>query len=157
VAYDKGDFHFDDAGSWEKACRHIALFLYWASERGLTNPELHPDSKAIAKDPVQYFIGQCDAKLWNDDFSDAGNAVAEAIYDEYLGEIHAYAEKLGVSDYDVPDNARARDHFFRWLDERVRARGGAGAKTKPPQGKSKPKRGTKGESKPAPKKRRKDQ
>jgi hypothetical protein len=157
VAYDKGDFHFDDAGSWEKACRHIALFLYWASERGLTDPELHPDPKSIAKDPVRYFIDGCDCKLWNDDFSDAGNAVAEAIYDEYLSEVHAYAEKLGVGDYDVPDDARTRDHFFRWLDERVRARGGAGVQKKPRQGKPTPKGGAKSDPKPGTQKRRKKQ
>jgi hypothetical protein len=33
MSIDRGDSHFEDAGTWEKACRHIALFLWWAVER----------------------------------------------------------------------------------------------------------------------------
>ena len=103
MAYDRGDYHFDDAGNWEKACRHIALFFYWASERGLVDRELHPKPKAIAKDPVKYFIDQCDTKLWDEDFSEEGNGVAEAIYDKYLKEVVAYARKLGVGEHPRPE------------------------------------------------------
>jgi hypothetical protein len=152
MAYDKADYHFDDAGSWEKACRHIALFFYWASERGLTDSELHPDPKAIAKNPIRYFIKQCDTKLWDEDFSDEGNAVAEGIYDKYLNEVHAYAKKLGVSDYDVPNDARTRDHFFHWLDERLDARGGKRVKARSSHGESTSNRSAK--AKPRPKKKR---
>ncbi len=157
MAYDKSDFHFGDAGSWEKACRHIALFFYWASERGLTDPNRHPDRKAIAKDPVSYFMSHCDDKLLEHDFSHEGRAVAEEIYDEYLRETSTYAATLGVSDYDIPDDARSRDHFFHWLDERLEVRRERSSKSTSRRGKSTSKPGTKAKPMPKRKKRPKRQ
>ena len=60
MVIDRGDWHLDDAKTWERACRHIALFLWWAADRGLAGPEI--DAKAMAKRPTTYFIKQCDTK-----------------------------------------------------------------------------------------------
>jgi|SRR5580658_8908676 len=40
MSIDRGDPHFEDAGNWTKACRHIALFLWWAAERTLSSDEV---------------------------------------------------------------------------------------------------------------------
>ncbi|MBX3252315.1 MAG: hypothetical protein KF901_34395 [Myxococcales bacterium] len=119
MAIDRGDSHFDDAGTWERACRHIGLFLWWAAGRGLASEEHDPS--ALAEDPTQYVISECDTKLWNEDLSDEGNAFAEAAYDAYLGEVSAYAKSLRVGDYDIPANAATKAHFSLWLDRRLDA------------------------------------
>lgn len=116
MAIDRGDSHFDDAGSWEKACRHMALFLWWAAERGLASEDHGVES--LRKDATKHFIEQCDTKLWEEDLTDEGNAFAEKEYDAYLGEVHAYASKLGVGDYEIPEGEATKSHFFAWLDVR---------------------------------------
>jgi len=117
MSIDRGDFHYDDAQSWERACRHIGLFLWWAADRGLASEDHHAEE--IAPNPTQYFIGQCDTKLWDEDLTDDGNAFATAAYDEYLGEVGVYAEGLGVGNYEVPEGEATRKHFFDWLDARL--------------------------------------
>ncbi len=54
MAIDRGDAHLDDAGSWEAACRHIAIFLFWAAERGLASDD--HDAADVRADPIAYFI-----------------------------------------------------------------------------------------------------
>lgn len=119
MAIDRGDSHFDDAGTYERACRHIALFLWWAAERGLAS-DLH-NAKTVARAPTQHFISECDTKLCDEDFSDEGNAFAKAAYSAYLDEVSAYAGRLGIGDCDVPEDAETARHFFDWLDHRLRA------------------------------------
>ena len=54
MSIDRGDSHFGDAGSWEKACRHMALFLCWSFERGLGSSdeiEIEIDLAEVAKAP----------------------------------------------------------------------------------------------------------
>jgi hypothetical protein len=119
MSIDRGDSHFDDAGNWEQACRHIGLFLWWAANRGLASEEHGPD--AMAENPTEYFIANCDTKLWRDDFNDEGNAFAEAEYDAYLGAVSAYARSIGVGDYEIPTDRATTDHFFAWLDRRLDA------------------------------------
>ena len=99
MSIDRGDSHFEDAGTWERACRHIALFLYWAAERGLASDDHTP--KAMAKNPTRHFIQWCDTKLWDDDLTDAGRAFAEAKYSAYCKEVSAYAKTVGVGDYEL--------------------------------------------------------
>jgi hypothetical protein len=115
MSIDRGDSHFEDAGSLEKACRHIALFLWWAVERGLGG-EVHKDLKLIRKAPTKYFIGACDCKLWEEDFNAEGFKFAEAKYDDYCGESERYAKKLKLDDYEVKENAATAEHFFAYLD-----------------------------------------
>ncbi len=119
MSIDRGDFHLGDAKTWERACRHIALFLQWAAERGLASEDHDP--KEMAADPTAYFILQCDTKLWDEDFNEQGNAFAEASYEAYLDEMSAYAYTLGVDEYDIPANETTRRHFFDWLDRRLAA------------------------------------
>jgi hypothetical protein len=117
MSIDRGDAHFDDARSWEKACRHIGLFLWWAAERGLTSDE--HDAEAMRAAPTTYFIGQCDTKLWDQDLNDEGNAFATAAYDDYLAEVSAYAQTLSIGVYDIPEGETTARHFFERLDERL--------------------------------------
>jgi hypothetical protein len=119
MAIDRGDWHFEDAGTWERACRHIALFLWWAAERGLAAPSI--EAKAMAKGPTQYFIKQCDTKLWADDLGKEGNRFVVTEYDAYLKEVHARAAALGIDDYDLPEDRETAKHFFAWLDARLAA------------------------------------
>lgn len=142
MAFDRGDYHYDDAGNWDRACRHIALFLWWAAERGLASED-HEDLKAIAKAPTKYFIGACDTKLWEDDFSAEGIAFANYAYTPYLGEVERYAKKLKISDYAIPENTKTKDHFFKFLDAQLAAfRSRTKKKAKKPAA-TKPKKKTK--------------
>jgi hypothetical protein len=119
MAFDRSDYHFDDAGSEEAACRHIMLFLLWAAERGLASPET--DVVALRADPSGYFDSHCDGKLTDHEFNERGAAFAQSAYDAYLSEVNAYAQALGVSDYEIPANSTTQDHFFAWLDARHRS------------------------------------
>ncbi|MEJ7600192.1 MAG: hypothetical protein WKG01_19950 [Kofleriaceae bacterium] len=119
MSIDRGDSHFTDAKTWNRACRHIGLFLWWASARGLASKDV--DAKAIAKAPTKYFISQCDTKLWDDDFTVEGLAFAAAEYDAYLHAVAAYARQLGVGDYEIRESKVTTKHFFDWLDKRLTA------------------------------------
>ena len=120
MAIDRGDSHYDDAGSWEKACRHMALFLWWAFERGLGNNEVNEiDLVEMAKAPTQTFITQCDTKLYNEDFNKEGQAFAADEYTAYLEAVTVRAGELAVSDYEIPESDETRKWFFDWLDKRL--------------------------------------
>ena len=117
MSIDRGDSHFDDAGTWEKACRHIGLYLAWAAERGLASDD--HDAKDVAKSPTQHFIAMCDTKLWEDDFNEAGLAFTNAWYTSYLSEVSKYAKQRGVTDYEIPENAVTKQHFYAFLDDKL--------------------------------------
>jgi hypothetical protein len=120
MAIDRGDYHYEDAGSWEKACRHIALFLWWCFERGLaTSDENEIDPVEMAKNPTQTFIESCDTKLWEADLKPEGQEFAKSAYDDYLCALHDYAEKLEIGDYEVPESEETTRFFFDWLDKRL--------------------------------------
>lgn len=114
MSYDRGDSHYDSAGSWEKACRHIGLFLWWAAERGLGGAEV--DVGGLRAGATQYFIDNCDTKLTDEDFNEEGQRFAAAGYDAYLEDVGNYAETLGVDTYAIPENEATRKHFFERLD-----------------------------------------
>jgi hypothetical protein len=116
MSIDRGDAHFRDAGTWTKACRHIALFLWWAAERGLSSSEV--DATEMAAAPTRYFIDHCDTKLWDEDLTVEGNAFAAAAYNGYLGAVSEYARSLGIGDYDIPPDEKTQMWFFGWLDRR---------------------------------------
>jgi hypothetical protein len=120
MAIDKGDWHYDDAGSWEAACRHIGVFLLWAMERGLAGPD-HTDLEAARADPAGYVIRHCDTKLWDEDFSDEGARFAESRYSLYLEELGRYAADLDIDAYQLPLTELKRDHFFAFLDKQLEA------------------------------------
>ncbi len=120
MAIDRGDSHYDDAGSWERACRHIGLFLWWAAERGLASED--HELASLRANATQHVIDHCDTKLWDEDLTDEGNAFATSEYDAYLGEVSAYARTLGVGDYEVPEGEVTKKHFFEWLDGRLASR-----------------------------------
>lgn len=115
MAIDRGDWHYDDAGSWEAACAHIGTFLLWAVERGLGGDDHEPE--ALRADPTRYVIGHCDTKLWNDDLSDEGVAFAESSYSLYLEELQRYANARSVNAYKLEHGPEDREHFFGFLDE----------------------------------------
>jgi hypothetical protein len=119
MSHDRGDSHWEDAKTWERACRHIALFLWWAAERGLASDDHDP--KVMAKGPTEHFIGMCDTKLWDDDFNEEGSAFATAEYEGYLKSVSAYAKSLGIGDYDIAENEATKQHFFELLDRRLTA------------------------------------
>jgi hypothetical protein len=114
MAIDRGDYHHDDAGSWDKACRHIGRYLAWAAARGLASDD--HDAKAALKNPTKYFISACDMKLWDEDFNPEGLAFTTAQYNNYLRAHERYAKQLGVTDYEVPDSPATTKHFHAWLD-----------------------------------------
>lgn len=118
MSIDRGDSHFDDAGSWEKACRHMGLFLAWAMERGLASADHEGEDASSA---TAYFIAACDTKLTDEDFGDEGNAFVAASYEDYLGEVSAYAGALCVGDYDLSEDATTAAHFHAWLDAALAA------------------------------------
>ena len=61
MSIDRGDSHYGDAKTWERACRHIGLFLWWAAERGLASEE--HELEEVRSDPTAHFISACDTKL----------------------------------------------------------------------------------------------
>jgi hypothetical protein len=126
MSIDRGDSHIEDAKTWNKACRHIALYLLWASERGLAGKDV--DHAALRKSPVKYFMDHCDTKLWNEDFNEEGIAVAEAIYTKYLVAVGVRGQELGIDAYDIPKNKATETYFFTVLDE---LRAAAAKKAKP--------------------------
>jgi len=154
MSIDRGDSHVGDAGTWNRACRHIGLFLWWAAARGLASDEV--DAKAIAKAPTKYFISHCDTKLWDEDFTTEGRAFAAAEYDAYLHAVAAYARALGVGDYEIRESKRTTKHFFDALDKRLaafRAKPAKKSARKPKSKKpAKPKK-TRAKPKPKPKKK----
>ncbi len=114
VSIDRGDSHIESAGTWNRACRHIAVFLWWAAERGLAAKRI--DAKKIAKDPIKYFMSECDAKLWDEDLNDDGNAFAAARYDTYLRQIDQRGTALGFDGYRFKLDAKTNSYFFGVLD-----------------------------------------
>jgi hypothetical protein len=125
----RGEDHITDAKTWERACRHIGLLLWWAAERGLASDD--HDAKKARKAPTRYFIQQCDTKLFGDDLSDDGAAFIAATYDAYLAEVVAYAKRQKVSMYEIKENAATAKHFFDWLDAALAKRAKAKRKSKP--------------------------
>jgi hypothetical protein len=119
MAIDRGDWHYEEAGDWQRACWHIGLYLWWAAERGLASEEI--SAKAAAQDPTNYFIRHCDAKLWDEDMNDEGVAFADACYRDYLKAVSAYAKQREVGDYEIPDDEQSRAWLFEWLDRRLEA------------------------------------
>lgn len=119
MAIDSGDYHMEDAQTWERACRHIGLFLWWAAERGLTTDDHHP--AMLRCGATAHVILQCDTKLIDEDLNEAGNAYAAAAYDDYLGEVARYASELGMGDYEIPETDTTQTHFFAWLDASLAA------------------------------------
>ena len=117
MAIDRGDAHIGDAETWERACRHMILFLWWAVERGLASED--HEAEAVRADPTQHFIDQCDTKLSDEDLTDDGNAFAEAAYESYADEVGAYAKALSVGVYEIPEGDATTKHFFTWLDARL--------------------------------------
>jgi hypothetical protein len=114
VSIDRADSYIEGAGTWHRACRHIAVFLWWAADRGLASKSV--DAKAIAKAPIKYFIAHCDMKLWDDDLGTEGGAFAAARYDTYLRIIDHRATELGIDGYQFRLAHETNTYFFGVLD-----------------------------------------
>ena len=118
VTVDKAEYHIEDAGTWEAAARHIALFLLLASRRGLTSDLV--DKPALAADPVGYLLNDWDgALIGRDMLSERGRAFAVAHYDAYLETYAAAVSRLdGDGVYDDVDLAELVVELTPWFDER---------------------------------------
>ena len=114
MSIDRGDSHIASAKTWNRACRHIAVYLWWAAERGLAAKGV--DKKALAKAPIKYFIAHCDTKLWDEDFTTEGGAFAAARYDTYLRLINHRATELGIDGYQFRLEQKTNAYFFGVLD-----------------------------------------
>lgn len=119
TSIDRGDSHLQESRTWSRACRHIALFLWWAAERALADAGI--DATKLARSPVRHFTRACDGKLRPEDVTDEGRAFATASYRAYTIEVEAYAKKLRVGGFDVPANKATAKYFFGWLDARLAA------------------------------------
>lgn len=84
LTLDRGDSHVSDAGSWEKACTHIGVFLAWAAKRGLASGQHREQLARLVATPGSYVVGACDSKLGPDDFEPEAERVVRNIYDRYL-------------------------------------------------------------------------
>lgn len=116
TSIDRGDSHYEDAGSWSAACRHIGWFLLWAARRGLANDDHQSRLEALAGDPGEYVLGICDGKLIPLDLTDDGNEFATRYYDAYLGYLSDYSRGLNTTPYAVTDSKAAREGIFGFLD-----------------------------------------
>lgn len=99
MAIDKAEYHIDDAGEWEDAARHIALFLLLADRHDLTSEDV--DSARLARAPIDYLLQDWDGVLADDVFTARGLAFASAHYSDYLEEYGATILDLGA--YDLYD------------------------------------------------------
>ena len=96
----------------------MGLLLAWAMARGLASEDHEGEDASAA---TEYFIGACDTKLTDEDFTDEGNAFVDVAYEDYLAEVSAYAGRLGLGDYDIPEDAATQAHFYAWLDSALAA------------------------------------
>src|SRR5262245_54551214 len=92
MTYDRADWHyggdFPSELPLEAGGTHIGMFLAWAIRKDLVG-SLHLNHSAGSVQQVKdreitgrdFFFGQCDAKFWEDDLNDEGNAFAKAYYE----------------------------------------------------------------------------
>jgi len=111
---DKLEYHVDEAGSEERAARHMAVFLEWAARQGFLD-EAH-DVKTVLADPVRYVVEQVPA-LTESDLNDAGAAFARDQYGEYLEILNEHAIEVGVSSYEYIASSAGRQRMLDSLDE----------------------------------------
>lgn len=120
MAIDRGQYHFEDAGSWEAACRHIGVFVAWAAKRGLL--ELRDELAAITRAPTRYVIDHLDCSLLDDNLTDEGARFAQVAYRRFLREYNTTAVELDVEVYRVPErHPEITMHMERWLDAQLAA------------------------------------
>lgn len=118
MSLDRGDAHYDDAGNWPRACRHIGLFLWWAADRGVA--AIQHDPAKMKADPTGYFIDACDSKLQEDDLNNEGKAFARARYGLYVEAVATFARDHEMGTYDIPHGDATTTWFFAWLDAELR-------------------------------------
>lgn len=83
VSIDRGDSHFADAGTWQKACLHMGIFFDWAVRNGLGSADHTVHRERIRHTPTAYVLSACDAKLWPEDFC-VPETVIRQLYSTYL-------------------------------------------------------------------------
>ncbi|MDI1447222.1 hypothetical protein [Polyangium sp. 6x1] len=110
-AIDKAIHHHAEAGSWDAAAIHIAVFLQWAAERGLTSGDI--DRARVAADPLRYLLDDLDGTLPDGALTAEGAAFALAIWEEHRETLAATAGR-----FQHPGPEHRRRHFV-WLDERL--------------------------------------
>ena len=132
MSIDRGKYHYEDAGNWQNACRHIGVFVAWAARQGLLDREQHPEAaETIEIDPTTYVIDKLDCSLLEDDLTAEGLAFASAEYNRYLREYNTCAVDLGLAVYTVPDH-KLDTYLFRWLDDQLASWRADGSPVPPP-------------------------
>ena len=130
--YDDASWHYGgdfpkDLPS-EAGATHIAMFLVWAFEAGLSG-DLHtkefPEDLVLLRErnlsPAAFFLQACDGKMVSEDFNDEGNAFATAYYAPLKLYVTDYEEILarGLSSlYHVEDTWANFDRFKIRIDQR---------------------------------------
>jgi hypothetical protein len=78
--------HHFDGGSWDAAARPLALFLWWAAQRGLAAAHVPSEPPGRGLEPwVRYILERADGKLTTEDLSEPSGVFALAIWDAFLG------------------------------------------------------------------------
>ena len=115
MTLDRVKYHVEDAGSEERAARHIALFLAWSARQGFLADDHEPS--VVLADPVRYVLDHCPS-LAEADFNEAGlRFIRDDQYTEFLEYLEANAEEAGVRGYDFVASEEGWRYLWKCLDE----------------------------------------
>ncbi|MBI5396327.1 MAG: hypothetical protein HZA91_13605 [Verrucomicrobia bacterium] len=105
MKYDDASYH-DPSGKTplERAAAHIAIFLRWCDQHGLTSDWLHDESRGkldrVRSGEITYtefLLSHCCGKLTDEDLSEEGNRFAQAYYEN--GYLSDYSDACGFPNY----------------------------------------------------------
>lgn len=130
MAFDKWDWHADNVPEGfpvENGAVHIGVYFAWCANNDLISfdeDEGHEvenieELKNREITGTQYFINNCDGKLWDVDFNEEGLEFTEFYYEELFFE--DYSEASGdTPNYTVDDNWDIYDKVAPIIDKRFK-------------------------------------
>ena len=133
MKYDDASWHnggegFPDDSPEEFGGTHIALFLKWCFTKGWAgalHKEETPEELQNVIDgnmlATEYFFKNCDGKLTDEDFDDAGNAFAIKYYGDRGLYLNDYAQHFDHLMYCAPESAHDFEKFSSILEERFKS------------------------------------